>query len=208
MILIVLQLEKTITIKTIGILTTLCTLFDFYHEQFGYPRYEILTIFSLQENFEQLMKINKSKHTFRIGVHLFVHYCQPLYRLPELLVAIIAGFYMHNMRNYDSKLTNKQTLISWACWLLSVGFIYRHVYDISRKWFSNLFYYAIEKSLWSLAICRIIFASHFHKTGGPIRWFLSLNMWQPFSKIGLSMYLICTKYIWNRRLTSLRKNLL
>ena len=124
-----------------------------------------------------------------------VHYRRPLYRFPEFFVSIIAGYYMYNIRNHDSKLTTLQTLKSWACWLLSLGFMYCHVYDLLTHLFPNNFYYAIERCLWSLALCWIIFASHFHKTGGPIRWFLSLNMWQPFSKIGLSMYLIHTFYL-------------
>ena len=124
-----------------------------------------------------------------------VHYRRPLYRLPEFLVAIIAGYRMYNMRNYDNKLSNFGTLKSWACWLLCLSFMYCHVYNILKPKFPKFYYDAIERSLWSLALCWIIYASHIHKTGGPIRWFLSLNMWQPFSKIGLSLYLIHFFYL-------------
>ena len=102
---------------------------------------------------------------------------------------------MYNMRNYDNKLSNFGTLKSWACWLLCLSFMYCHVYNILKPKFPKFYYDAIERSLWSLALCWIIYASHIHKTGGPIRWFLSLKMWQPFSKIDLSMYLIHMFYL-------------
>ena len=124
-----------------------------------------------------------------------VHYSRPQYRLPEYLVSVIAGYLMYDMKCHEIKLTHKQVLTSWACWILSLGFIYCHVYDVLRPNFDVFFYDAIARCLWSLAICWIIFACQFHKTGGIIRWFLSLNMWQPFSKIGLSIYLIHSLYL-------------
>ena len=102
---------------------------------------------------------------------------------------------MYSLKNNDRKMTTFGILKSWACWLLSLGFMYCHVYDILKPKFPKFYYDAIERSLWSLALCWIIYASHYHKTGGIVRWFLSLKMWQPFSKIGLSLYLIHSYYL-------------
>ena len=54
----------SIVLGSLGILTTLSTLFDIYHEQFGISGNKVLTIFSLQENFNELIKINDSTQTF------------------------------------------------------------------------------------------------------------------------------------------------
>jgi peptidoglycan/LPS O-acetylase OafA/YrhL len=42
---------------------------------------------------------------------------------------------------------------------------------------------------WSLSVAWIIFACQ-NGTGGIIRWFLSLRLWQPLGRMGLSIYLV------------------
>lgn len=55
---------------------------------------------------------------------------------------------------------------------------------------------SLSRALWSLAVCYVIFACHQHQTGGLIRWFLSLDFWQPLSKIGLSVYIVHAIYLF------------
>lgn len=48
---------------------------------------------------------------------------------------------------------------------------------------------------WALTICWIIFACHQLNSGGLLRIFLSLPLWQPLSKICLCAYLVEFPYI-------------
>jgi hypothetical protein len=50
--------------------------------------------------------------------------------------------------------------------------------------------------IFACSICWIIFACHQLKSGGVIRKFLSLLIWQPISKLCLSIYLLHLFYIY------------
>lgn len=46
----------------------------------------------------------------------------------------------------------------------------------------------LSRIAWSIAVCYIIFAS-VHGSGGVVNWFLSLPVFQPFSKLSYGIYL-------------------
>lgn len=50
-------------------------------------------------------------------------------------------------------------------------------------------YDALSRILWSIALCYIIFAC-VHNSGGPVNWFLSHPLWQPFSRICYAVYIL------------------
>lgn len=50
-------------------------------------------------------------------------------------------------------------------------------------------YDASGRVIWSIALCYIIFAC-VQNSGGPINWFLSHPLWQPFSRLCYSIYLL------------------
>lgn len=47
---------------------------------------------------------------------------------------------------------------------------------------------SLSRIVWSIAVCYIIFAC-IHDSGGIVNWFLSLPVWQPFSKLSYAIYL-------------------
>jgi hypothetical protein len=92
-------------------------------------------------------------------------------------------------------------LLICCCWLISISFIIFHVY-FANPAFNNQarghgwhFYDSIYRELWTTSICWIVFACHNLKSGGYFRSFLSSSLWQPFSKLCLSVYLIHFLYI-------------
>ena len=82
-------------------------------------------------------------------------------------------------------------------WIISLSFMFFRVYYPMK--FSNssrqMAYIYSTRFLWACAICWIIFACHYLKSGGYIRSFLSLHFWQPLSKLSLSIYLVHYIYI-------------
>lgn len=50
-------------------------------------------------------------------------------------------------------------------------------------------YDVFSRLLWAVALSYIIFAC-VHGYGGPINWFLSLEVWQPFSRLSYAVYLL------------------
>jgi peptidoglycan/LPS O-acetylase OafA/YrhL len=76
-----------------------------------------------------------------------------------------------------------------------------HIYhpqpDPKFDYFDNgrFFYVSISRELWAASICWIIFACHQLKSGGALRRLLSNPLWQPFSKLCLSVYLVHFIYI-------------
>lgn len=57
----------------------------------------------------------------------------------------------------------------------------------SSDW-ANAFYIAVHRNAWALALAWIVFSCQMG-AGGIVRWMLSLPQWQPFARMGLSIYL-------------------
>jgi peptidoglycan/LPS O-acetylase OafA/YrhL len=135
--------------------------------------------------------------TFSVGLSWYDYYVTPTYRLGEFLVGILFGYAMHNMRN-ASKTSSVTLVISYVSWIVAIALLYNVFYNNEpfKLFGSNRHAYdATYRPFWSLAICYIVFACHQHQTGGFIRWFLSLNLWQPLSKMGLSIYIFHYIYL-------------
>ena len=110
------------------------------------------------------------------------------FRFTQYLTGMIFGCIMYNAKIVKDRTTQ---IISYIGWVFSISVFYYHLYDgivpqASGKMFQG--YDLTYRWLWSLAICWVVFACHQHETGGIIRKFLSLELWQPLSKIGLSIY--------------------
>jgi peptidoglycan/LPS O-acetylase OafA/YrhL len=124
-------------------------------------------------------------------------YVTPTYRLPQFLIGMLFGYALHISRK-NSKTSIKTLVISYIGWFIALGLLKNIFYD--RKLWGyfegkRFAYEAIFRSLWSFSICWIAFACHQHKTGSLIKWFLSLRMWQPLSKMGLSIYIFHGIYL-------------
>lgn len=58
---------------------------------------------------------------------------------------------------------------------------------------ANALWLALMRNSWGLAIAWIIFACQCG-TGGVVKWFLELNVWQPLGRMSLSFYLVHSIY--------------
>lgn len=118
-----------------------------------------------------------------------------IHHLPAYLVGMIFGYIIHNM-DENTKITTQVKLVSYIGWIISLAMAY-NVFYCNRPFrlLNGCVYNALFRSIWGLSICWIVFACQSLNTGGIIRWFLSLSMWQPLSKIGLSIYLFHRTYL-------------
>lgn len=83
-------------------------------------------------------------------------------------------------------------------WILSLSILlstsvtfysFQQMEDNTTTRFGNSLYNTCFRVAWAYAIAWIIFACQ-NGSGGIIRWFLSLNQWQPLGRMGLSIYLV------------------
>lgn len=106
------------------------------------------------------------------------------------------GYYIFKMRGKRVQLTRLIVLLGW---LICFGLIYAVIFAShgietpegalrETKW-HGAFFQAFSRPTWAIAVCWVIFACHFGY-GGPINTFLSLGIWQPFSRISYSIYIL------------------
>lgn len=115
-------------------------------------------------------------------------------RMGAWLVGVMIGYQLYKIRN-------KKTVINktadWIMWILSIGTVAAVVIGllplqqeehIDAK-IGHAFYLAFTRNNFAYALSWIICACHVG-TGGIVRWFLSLSLWKPLGKMGLSFYLV------------------
>lgn len=108
----------------------------------------------------------------------------------------MAGYFFHSYPMHLIKL-RKMTILT--AWISAITFLALHVFIkphyTSHTSLLGFLYESVWRELWTLSICWIVFACQYLESGGIIRWFLSLSLWQPLSRMSLSIYLINFVYI-------------
>lgn len=133
----------------------------------------------------------------RVGLSFYDYYVTTIYHVPEFLIGMILGYIMHNMSE-NIQISIKVKLISYVGWIISFAMIYNIFYcNQPFNLFSLNVYRTVYRSIWAISLCWIVFACQKLQTGGILRWFLSLTMWQPLSKIGFSLYLFHRVYLFS-----------
>jgi peptidoglycan/LPS O-acetylase OafA/YrhL len=132
---------------------------------------------------------------FRQSTGWWWHYFETHFRLAEYLVGVITGFIMHNkeMSSRIERKLNEKKFLLWICWSLSIGFLWFHIFQFPSLLLTpTIFniYTSIERELWAISICWIVFACHSLKSRGIIGKVLSYPPWQILSKLCLSIYLL------------------
>lgn len=110
------------------------------------------------------------------------------------LVGVMVGYQLYKIRN---KTTVINKTVDIVMWILSIGTVVAVVIGLlplQQKQHINskighTFYIAFTRNNFAYALSWIICACHVG-TGGIVRWFLSLPLWKPLGKMGLSFYLV------------------
>jgi peptidoglycan/LPS O-acetylase OafA/YrhL len=114
-------------------------------------------------------------------------------------VGIILGYCLFRIQGKTIVISK---FLNAFMWIFSLSVLFSMAYlqvgftsatDVIHRAY-HISFLALHRNLWAIALCWIIFACQNLKTGGIIRWFLSLPQWQPISRMGLSMYLVGAVY--------------
>ncbi|CAO1316792.1 unnamed protein product [Diamesa tonsa] len=115
-------------------------------------------------------------------------------RMGAWLVGVMFGYSLYKIRN---KKTVINKTVDYIMWILSIGTIVAVVVGLlplqqkenENSKIGHTFYLAFTRNNFAYALSWIICAGHVG-TGGIVRWFLSLSLWKPLGKMGLSFYLV------------------
>lgn len=120
-------------------------------------------------------------------------------RMGSWLVGIVLGYILHSFKNKPIKISKRLNAFLWVMILSILTSVVCLVQPLrlqnnNTTLLPNAFYIAFHRLIWSTTVSCMIFACHKLKTGGIIRWFLSLPQWQPIARMSLSMYLLHIPY--------------
>ncbi|CAO1362003.1 unnamed protein product [Diamesa serratosioi] len=115
-------------------------------------------------------------------------------RMGAWLVGVMVGYQLYKIRNKKTVINKTVDIVMW---ILSIGTFVAIViglYPLQQKEhidkrYGHAFYLAFTRNNFAYALSWIICACHVG-TGGIVRWFLSLQLWKPLDKLGLSFYLV------------------
>ncbi|KAG5684554.1 hypothetical protein PVAND_013779 [Polypedilum vanderplanki] len=121
------------------------------------------------------------------------YYYQTPPRSGPWFIGIILGYFLYKNRGKTIKISSWLNAFMWIISLSAMitVILLQHGFSISynSSTAAHSLIIALQRNVWAVGICWIVFACQNIKTGGFIRWFLSLSQWQPISRMGLSMYI-------------------
>ena len=109
------------------------------------------------------------------------------------------GYVMYERRGKKLEISKIVNVVLWIFFLSLFLFVNIAFYPFAQKNYESIsliahgLYGCFCRVGWSLSVAWIIFACQ-NESGGIIRWFLSLKLWQPLSRMGLSIYLTHRMY--------------
>ncbi|XP_053612592.1 O-acyltransferase like protein-like [Plodia interpunctella] len=156
---------------------TLCILFStttYYNAYKQFPSHHVI----LRPNVEDYME-NYYMNTFT--------------RAAPYFVGMIFGYILHTWKGKTPKIHPGLVVLFWTLTFTIFGLIAYAIHEVIQPTFDNLVVDAImatySRSAWAAALGWMIFAC-IHGYGGPINWFLSLDMWKLPARLSYAMYLL------------------
>ncbi|XP_060803883.1 nose resistant to fluoxetine protein 6-like [Amyelois transitella] len=120
------------------------------------------------------------------------YYFNTFTRAGPFFVGMVFGYILNIYKGRRPKIHYGVVLLLWACSLTLFGLLIYSVYEVMRPTWNNSVVDVIlntyGKSVWAVALGWIIFAC-VHGYGGPINWFLCLDIWKLPSRLSYAMYL-------------------
>ncbi|XP_055370763.1 uncharacterized protein LOC129605190 [Condylostylus longicornis] len=116
-------------------------------------------------------------------------------RYAPWLIGILIGYFLFETKNKKTKLPK---VVVFCGWFVSIAIILAVIigpYNRVREGGGNptkiesSFYEAFSRTSWSIALAWIVFACH-KGYGGMINSFLSWTIWEPFSRLTYSIYIV------------------
>ncbi|CAH1637993.1 unnamed protein product [Spodoptera littoralis] len=121
------------------------------------------------------------------------YYLNTLARAPPFFVGMIYGYLLYLCKDKKIRISKFQVIILWALSFIMMAFCIFSIYPVmqrehSAQLFDN-FLNAYMRAIWAIGLGWLIFAC-VHGYGGPINWFLSLQIWKLPARLSYAVYLI------------------
>lgn len=116
-------------------------------------------------------------------------------RFSPWLIGVFGGYIIYESRKKSGiRIPRVINLFGWLISLASMTAVIFANYplvqfDSRPSGLDTGLYDSLSRIAWAFALCYIIFACT-HNYGGPVNWFLSHPLWQPFSRLSYSIYLV------------------
>ncbi|GBP20435.1 O-acyltransferase like protein [Eumeta japonica] len=121
------------------------------------------------------------------------YYINTLTRAPPFFVGMLYGYALHLRRGKTIVLPKVFVTLMWTATTILMGFsVYIHYPTLTVNYDNQLldnFINSYMRATWAIALGWMIFAC-VHGYGGPINWFLSLQMWKLPARLSYAMYLL------------------
>jgi hypothetical protein len=125
----------------------------------------------------------------------FIYYATQS-RCGPWFLGMLTGYFMYKNKGKVFKINPWLNAFTWI-----ISFVNLILVVLIQHYFVNqpsgsinigfhVAFLTLQRSIWGSEICWILFATINLKTGGIVRWFLSLPQWQPIARMSLSMYLV------------------
>lgn len=129
----------------------------------------------------------------RISEGLTVYYHSSLARATPFVFGIMIAYVMFLLKQRNSKITSKPYMLMH--WIISAGLLIAPfvgtytVYNTETSETTLNLFLGWHRSAWSLGIGGMIFACA-QGFGGPVNWFLSLDLWTVPARLSYAIYLL------------------
>ncbi|XP_026315253.1 nose resistant to fluoxetine protein 6-like [Hyposmocoma kahamanoa] len=149
------------------------------------------SLYSFLYNFSAvLVNINRLAE---VSSYVKYYYFNTLARAPPFFVGMLYGYIIHLYRDRKIRVAKVNLVLLWALSFLIMAFCIFSVYPVAQpshdiQVLDNILN-AYMRAMWACALGWLIFAC-VQGYGGPINWFLSLQMWKLPARLSYAMYLV------------------
>ncbi|KAM3956529.1 nose resistant to fluoxetine protein 6-like [Aphomia sociella] len=135
-------------------------------------------------------------HPGRLGEfsdYVKYYYINTLARAPPFFVGMIFGYLLHLWRDRNIRISKINVTLLWSLSFAMMAFCVFSIYPVMQlehdaQILDNILN-AYMRTIWACGLGWLIFAC-VKGYGGPINWFLSLQMWKLPARLSYAMYLI------------------
>ncbi|XP_026734523.1 O-acyltransferase like protein-like isoform X2 [Trichoplusia ni] len=125
--------------------------------------------------------------------YLKYYYFNTLARAPPFFIGMVYGYLLYLCKDKKIRISKISVAILWCLSFAMFAFCIFSIYpvmqlDHTAQTFDN-FLNSYMRSIWAIGLGWLIFAC-VHGYGGPINWFLSLQIWKLPARLSYAVYLI------------------
>ncbi|XP_052741526.1 nose resistant to fluoxetine protein 6-like [Bicyclus anynana] len=128
----------------------------------------------------------------QFGDYFTDYYINTLTRAPPFFVGMMYGYLLLRCKGRKIRINKILVWVIWVMAFLLMAFCIFTTYPVMQEDFHlqalDNFLNSYMRAIWALAVGWLIFAC-VHGYGGPINWFLSLQMWKLPARLSYAMYL-------------------